>query len=170
MNIQKLLNRLTVSHYVNLHGDGNTLNSDNIDNTIKGIFDRQSKSYCIAVNITNINEEDEKIKAKRLKNKINKEMHKKGYPHWIHEASSIDSLLHKFNKQLEDPALIIFYPFTSPQNGTEKDWLRSIRSFIHKRESLFVRLLLISSERLDKWDLRPCTDFDERAVEFFPYE
>ena len=167
MDIQKLLNRITVRNYVNLHGGGNLFD---VKHVIKQILDKQSESFCIAVDITKIKEKSEEGKVEQLKNTLNREMHKKGFPHWIHGVNSIDNLLHKFNGLLEDRALIIFHPFTSPKKKNEKDWLRPIRSFIQMRKSLFLKLLLISSDSLDKWDLRPSSDFDERAVEFFPYE
>jgi hypothetical protein len=137
---------------------------------VSRITEMQQEVYCISVDIKNIPVEDEKKEAEYLKNIINEEMGKKQFPHWIHEANTIEHLLHQLNECLENPALIIFYQFTSPKDEKEKNLLRSIRQFIQMRESILLGLLLISSERLGKWDLRPYSDIDERVVEYFTHK
>lgn len=168
-NLKKLMNRITVRRYVNLHADGNPLELGTIDDLIKRIAEMDSPKYSIAINIKSMPGNDEREEAGYLKEIINEEMAKKRFPHWIHEADAIDSLLHHLNGLLEDPALLIFYQFTSPDDEKEKNLLRSIRKFIQMRESLFLGLLLISSQKLYKWNILPMTDLDERIVEFFPY-
>ena len=168
--LRELLNRIIVCHNVNLHGGGDSINTDILDDFIKQIHEMLGEAYCIAVDIKNIRVKNEEKKAELLRIIINEEMAKKQFPHWIHSASTIEDLLPQLNERLEDPALIIFYQFTSPDDNDEKDWLRSIRQFIQMRESLFLKLLLISSERLEKWDLRPSSDIDERVLKYFPYD
>jgi hypothetical protein len=163
------MNRITVYRYVNLHADGNPLDTGAINDIIERIIDIDQEAYCIALDIKSIPGEDEKIEAEYLKDIINEEMAKKQFPHWIHEANTIEHLLHQLNERLEDPAFIIFYQFKSLEDEKEKNLLRSIRQFIQMRDSLLLGLLLISSQKLYKWDLRPFSDMDERFVKFFSY-
>jgi hypothetical protein len=168
--LNQLINRITVRRYVNLHADGNALDTETIDDMIDRLTGMQEKVYCIVVDIKSIPVGNEKKEAGYLKDFINEEMAKKQFPHWIHEANTIEHLLHQLNERLEDPALIIFYQFTSPGDEKEKNLLRSIRQFIQMRDSLLLGLLLISSQKLGKWDLRPYSDIDERVVEYFPHK
>lgn len=172
--LTELLNRTTVRRYVNLHADGNPLDQGTIDALIKRIAEKDYPKYCISVNIESIpcsdEREDEKEEAGYLKDLINEEMAKKQFPHWIHEANTIDRLLHQLNERLEDPALIIFYQFKSPDDEKEKNLLRSLRKFIQFKDSFLLGLLLISSQELKKWDLHPFSVLDERFVEFFSYQ
>jgi hypothetical protein len=167
IKLRKLINRIIIRRYVNLYADGNALDTEIIDDMIDKITGMQEKVYCIAVDIKSIPVGDEKQEADYLKDIVNEEMAKKQFPHWIHEANTIEHLLHQLNERLEDPALIIFYQFTSPEDEKEKDLLRSLRKFIQMRESLLLGLLLISSQKLGKWDLHHYSDIDERVVEYF---
>jgi len=168
--LRQLMNRITVRRFVNLHADGNTLDTGIINDVINSVTEMHQGVYCIAVDIKSIPVGDEKKEAGYLKDIINEEMTKKQFPHWIHEANTIEHLLHQLNERLEDPTLIIFYQFISPEDEKEKNLLRSLRQFIQMRDSLLLGLLLISSKKLDKWDLRPYSDIDERVVEYFSHE
>jgi hypothetical protein len=168
--LRQLINRITERHYVNLHADGNPLDTKIINDIIERVTGMQEKVYCIAADIKSIPIGDEKKEAEYLKDIVNEEMAKKQFPHWIHEANTIEHLLHQLNERLEDPALIIFYQFTSPDDEKEKNLLRSIRQFIQMRDSLLLGLLLISSQKLVKWDLQPYSDIDERVVEYFSHK
>lgn len=168
--LNELANRIIVHRCVNLYADGNALDTGAIDDITKRIIETQRENYYIIVNIENIPGENEKKEAGYLKDIINEEMAKKQFPHWIHEANTIEHLLHQLNERLENPALIVFHHFTSPEDEKEKNLLRSIRKFIQMRDSILLGLLLISSQKLYKWDLRPGSDLDERFVDFFSYE
>lgn len=170
MKLTKLMNRITVRRYVNLHAGGNTLDPGTITNLMERIGKMDYPKYCIAIDIKDIRGKDEKEEAGYLKELINEKMSEKQFPHWLHEANTIDGLLHHLNDRLEDPALIIFYQFTSPNIEKEKDLLRSIRKFIQFRDSFLLGLLLISNQELHKWSLHPLSDLNERFVEFFSYQ
>ncbi|MCK4765421.1 MAG: hypothetical protein KAW12_24680 [Candidatus Aminicenantes bacterium] len=172
--MRNLLNR-TINHcYVNLHARGNPLEEKNIRGMLTKIKNMLGEILCITVEIKNIpgkgKKNEEKEEANYLKDVVNEEMTKKQFRHWIHDANSIDHLLHQLNKRLEDPVIIIFHQFKLPNKEEEKNILRSIRKFIQLRESRLLKLLMVSSEKLDKWDLRPYSDMDERAVEYILYE
>lgn len=168
--LRQLINFITKDRYVNLHADGKALDTEIINDIIDRVTGMQKKVYCIAVDIKNIPGGGEKKEARYLKDFINEEMAKKQFPHWIHETKRIENLLHQLNERLEDPALIIFYQFISPEDEKEKDLLRSIRQFIMMKDSILLGLLLISNQKLGKWDLSPLSNIDERVGVYFSYK
>lgn len=168
--ILTLMNRTFVRGSVNLHSEGDPIEIGIIDGLISRISSMLSDCYSISVDIGDIPNKKEELQAHFLKDFINEEMAKRQFSHWIHRANTIDSVLHQLNQRLEKPTLLIFFQFVSNKNNKEKDILRSIRKFIQMRDSLFLGILLISSEKLYKWDLRPYSDLDERMIEFISFD
>jgi hypothetical protein len=167
--LRKLLNRITVKRYVNLHFNGFPREDKKIiDDPIKKIQKNQKGSYCITVNINSLpRKEKEAVRA--LIDIVNDTLAEQQFKHWIHEGKSIDNVLEQLNERLDYPGLIIFYPFKSPEDEKEKDMLRSIRKFIQMKDSLFLGILIISSHPTGDWDLSPYSDLDDRFVEYFSY-
>jgi hypothetical protein len=73
------------------------------------------------------------------------------------------------NENLEKPAVIIFHYFQNHFDEKEKDILRSVRKYISLTESRFLGILLLSNDRVDKWELFPESNLDGRYVEFVEY-
>jgi hypothetical protein len=165
--LRKLLNRITIKRYVNLHFNGSPPEDEKIiDNIINKIQKNQKGSYCITVNINSLPQKEEKT-VRTLIDIINDTLAEQQFKHWIHEGKSIDNVLEQLNERLEYPGLIIFYQFKSPEDEKEKDLLRSIRKFIQMKDSLFLGILIISSHPTGDWDLSPYSDLDDRFVEYF---
>jgi hypothetical protein len=169
--LKKLLSRIAVNRFVNLHFDGQKRDYKTIREIIKEIKEKQKKSYCIDINIKQIPSSDKKA-VSTLLNIINKELSEYQFKHCIHEAISIAHVLEQLNERLEKPALIIFHQFKTPDKKDnkfkkEKNLLTHIRKFIQMKSSLLLGILIISSHPVHTWDLSPYSNLDERYVEYF---
>lgn len=89
----------------------------------------------------------------------------------IANAISITDTLDRLNITLGRPGLIVFHCFEDNCSEREKDTLRAIRRFLNvlKIEENIPRLLgilIISNDRIDRWELFPESNLDGRYVLF----
>ncbi len=165
-SVSELLNRITVRRYLNLYFSGDDKERRAAANdTVKRIMAGKLPGDCyIDVNIDDLPESEESAN-KSFAAVMNDRLSGARLNHWIQDDISIGNALEQLNKKLEKPALIIFYYFRDQDSKKEKYVLRSIRKFIEMRESLFLGILILSSDGIENWDLFPYSNLDERHVE-----
>ena len=172
-NARWLLNRITNCQYVNLYfGD----EAENSNDFLKDILEeltsgKHTKAYCINIDISTIpgTGKDQKKAGKALADIINREMVKARFPCWIRDSRSIGCTLEQFDTRLEGTAFITFYYFRSTDNLKEKNILNSLRKFIEKSDSIYIKILIISKQKLGNWDLSPYSPLDDRLVEYIKW-
>ncbi len=173
-NIKELLNKITLKRFVNLHFNGYQQDTEKVNEIIREIEQELGKTDLIEINIEPFPNKEKRM-IQTLLNIINETLTKKQSNHWLNEAISITSVLHKLNERLERPALIIFYQLKHPdikrnRNAKkEKILLTSIRKFIQMKESHLLGILVISSHKTEKWNLSPYSNLDERYIEYFQF-
>jgi len=170
--ITEILNTVTVKKYVNLCFDGD-LPADagkaaeiaekaaQIAGIICGITG--DKTYYIDVNIADLLE-DISAAGSRMTEIFNEQLAKHRFRYWFDKALAIDDALMQLNYWLDRPALVVFHFFKNTTNRQERDILIAIRKFIMQRESVFLRLLILSNNPVNAWDLSPYSDLDEPYI------
>jgi len=173
-NLDKLLSKIAVFRFVNLHFKGYSVEYVCVMEMVKRIKEEIPKDYYIDIDIRDLpnsarkKDDLDKKRADIVRKIINRNLSRKKFKHWLHKSVSIDNVLEQLNERLEKPALIIFHQFKDPNSQKEKDILTSIRKFIEMKSSLLLGILIISNHKTVKWDLTPWSPLDERHIEFFP--
>lgn len=175
--IRILLNRITNSMYANLHfGSDEKQAPATAANIVKEITSgTYTNDICINVDIRSLMEPSKDIDAvKSFIDILNKSLAGAKSSHLLYDAISIDHALEQLNKILEKPTLIIFHHFQYPddmkgkeeeKNEKEKKILNSLRKFIDMIPSIYLKILIISSQPTEKWDLSPDSFLDDDRVE-----
>ena len=173
--ISFLLNRITSSMYVNLHfGSAENPAPETAAGIVENITSgKYTRDLCINVNVETFMEPG-KDAVKCFIDTINENLAKAKSPIVLDDAISIDLALEQLNKRLEKPTLIIFYYFQDPddkkdkeeeKNEKEKKILNALRKFIDLIPSIYLKILIISSQPTEKWDLSPDSPLDDERVE-----
>jgi hypothetical protein len=172
--LDTLLNTIAVKRYVNLflrESENHELNA--VKEEIVSPFKQPGyHEFCLEVDIRSFSKcENEKQEAgvflkiiKDLQSQSSALSNKK-----LKGGRSISLIMDQVNEKLEKPAVIIFHYFQNHFSEKEKDILRSVRKYISLTESRFLGILLLSNDRVDKWELFPESNLDGRYVEFFEY-
>lgn len=174
--IRILLNRITNRMHINLHFESAESHppvtaADILEKITSGEYTRD---FCINVNIQTLMEPGKGMNAvKCFVDIINKRLAEENSPHVLNDTISIDFALEQLNKDLEKPTLIIFHYFQYPddrkggkekKNEKEKKLLTPLRKFIEMIPSIYLKILIISRQPTENWDLQPDSPLDDGLV------
>jgi hypothetical protein len=126
----------------------------------------------IYIDIDNLNFEqceNEEQEAVLLLDLIGKEWQARGFGDLNINAISIADALHKWSNTLniDQKVLLVFHFLHDIYNEKEKNILRSLRRVCRSELSAFLKILIISTQPLSKWELFPDSNLDERHVTLF---
>lgn len=169
--VDELLNVIAVRRYVNLFfREGGEEIHHIAARIVARAREAQPQNFCIDIDARAFIEcRDEEQEAKLILKLINKELSKKQFNESIPEAISIADAFDKLNARLDRPAIAIFHCFENIYDEKEKDILRSIRTFKGIAKGLLLGILIISNQKINRWELYPESNLDERHVAFFEY-
>jgi len=175
-DLNKLLSEITSKRYVNLFAKDDEENKDSLIQTIIPVIrESQLNNLCIDVDIRNFFEcENESEEAKNLLRIINNNSSALQNEIFITNAISVTDALDRLNHALKKPGLLTFHCFRDNRSEKEKDILRAIRKFINMimlEDNIprFLGILIVSSSRIDTWELFPESNLDKRHVGFIAY-
>ncbi len=132
---------------------------------------KNERNFCVPVDIGKFGkchgEEDE---ARVFLASLRKGGCEKSLLEGLDECFSIANAMDRLNERLEESALIVFHYFEDKYDEQEKDILRSIRKYISLNEGSFLEILIISAEPVDRWELFPESNLDDRFVTFIDHD
>lgn len=174
--INHLSNVLSVNRFVNVclkENEGLDQHSFN-NNFIAPFKEPGENEFCLDIDIhAFLKCDNEKQEAKIFRKIISKTLsnHPAASSKKLKEERSITLIMDKLNENLEKSALIIFHHFHNNFSEKEKDILRSIRKYIgltkEKPTKRFLGVMVLSNDRVDRWELFPESNLDGRYVSFF---